>query len=387
GDDRGGAPPAGRRGTGRHRAAARARRGRARPPGRPRRARPRVRAQPEHRRRVRPRRSCPLQHTVRAPAHHGRHGQARPGAGLRVRDPQKGPAPCARPARDPARRGRYGPARPRAGRGRQVRVAGPGPGIGRRMSPYAEIRRMLGRAVTGGGVPGITAEVHDGDRAMGDGRVPGIIAEVRDGDRAWFGTAGVADLATGRKRRPGEHFRIGSLTEAFTAAVVLRLAAEGALTLDDTVATWLPGLAEEQLGADGTAIAVRQLLNHTSGLPDVFPGQETPPPEEPGGFAYSKVNYTLAGMIVEQVTGATLAQEIERRVARPLGLTGTYLPGGDQHLREPHARHYTKESGEIHDVTAADLSWAWAAGGMVSTTADLHTFLNALLRGPLLPAE
>lgn len=255
------------------------------------------------------------------------------------------------------------------------------------MSPYAEIQRILDRAVTGGGVPGITAEVHDGDRAMGDGRVPGIIAEVRDGDRAWFGTAGVADLATGRKHRPGEHFRIGSLTKAFTAAVVLSLAAEGALTLDDTVATWLPGLAEEQLGADGTAIAVRQLLNHTSGLPDVLPGQETPPPEEPGGFAYSKVNYTLAGMIVEQVTGATLAQEIERRVARPLGLTGTYLPGDDQHLREPHARHYTKESGEIHDVTAADLSWAWAAGGMVSTTADLHAFLNALLRDPLLPAE
>src|SRR5690606_15992361 len=152
----------------------------------------------------------------------------------------------ARPARDPARRGRYGPARPRAGRGRQVRVAGPGPGIGRRMSPYAEIQRILDRAVTGGGVPGITAEVHDGDRAMGDGRVPGItaevhdgdramgdgrvpgiIAEVRDGDRAWFGTAGVADLATGRKHRPGEHFRIGSLPKALPAAVAPNLAARG----------------------------------------------------------------------------------------------------------------------------------------------------------------
>ncbi|MEV4832949.1 serine hydrolase domain-containing protein [Nonomuraea sp. NPDC049486] len=224
------------------------------------------------------------------------------------------------------------------------------------------------------------------DRAVAGGGVPGIVADVRDADRSWFGTAGVADLTTRRARRPGEHFRIGSLTKAFTAVVVLRLVAEGGLTLDDTVATWLPGLAEEQLGADGTTISVRRLLNHTSGLPDVIPGLETPPLEEPGGFRYSKVNYNLAGMIVERVTGSTLAEEIARHVTRPLGLTGTYLPGDDQTLREPHARHYAKQpDAEIHDVTATDLSWAWAAGGMVSTTADLHAFLHALLRGRLLP--
>ncbi|WP_431907832.1 serine hydrolase domain-containing protein [Nonomuraea jabiensis] len=233
------------------------------------------------------------------------------------------------------------------------------------------------------------------DQAVADGGGPGIVAELRDGDAApWFGTAGVADLETGRHRRPGEHFRIGSFTKAFVGTVVLQVAADGKLSLDDTVAKWLPGVVEEHLGADGTKITIRQLLNHTSGLPDAVPGQETPRPEEPGRrFIYSKVNYNLAGMIVERATGSTIADEIDRRIARPLHLTGTYLPGADNTIREPHARHYSKfdEAGrptEVHDVTHADLSWAGAAGGMVSTTSDLHRFLRALLRGHLLaPAQ
>ncbi|MFB9680967.1 serine hydrolase domain-containing protein [Streptosporangium vulgare] len=239
---------------------------------------------------------------------------------------------------------------------------------------HAGIRRALGRVVAGGGCPGVVAEFRDTRSAP------------------WFGTAGVADMTTGRERRPGEHFRIGSLTKAFTGTVVLQLVAEGRLTLDDTVAKWLPGVVEEHLGADGTGITVRQLLNHTSGLPDAVLGQEPAPPEEPGTrFVYSKVNYSLAGMIVELVTGATLAEEVEHRLARPLHLTGTYLPGAEETtVRAPHARHYSKlgESGpgaEIHDVTEMNVSWAGAAGGMVSTTSDLHRFLNALLGGRLLP--
>ncbi|MCK2218618.1 beta-lactamase family protein [Actinomadura sp. ATCC 31491] len=249
---------------------------------------------------------------------------------------------------------------------------------------HDELRQALDRAVAGGG--------------------PGVVAELRRyGAPPWYATAGVADLTTGEARRPGEHFRIGSFTKAFVGAVVLRVTGDGKLTLDDTVAAWLPGLVEEHLGGDGTAITVRQLLNHTSGLPDIYPGQEPPPPAAPGErFIYSKANYTIAGLIVEKATGAPLAAEIERRVARPLGLTGTRLPsegngggggpGGGGALPVPHARHYSAfdEAGgpvPVHDVTDADLSWAGAAGGMVSTTSDLHRFLDALLSGRLLTPE
>lgn len=209
---------------------------------------------------------------------------------------------------------------------------------------------------------------------------PGIVAELRDPE-PWFGTAGVADLSTGRLREPGEHFRIGSFTKAFASTAVLLVTAEGKLSLDDTVAQWLPGLVEEYFpGADGSAISLRQLLNHTSGLPDALPDQPTPPAEAPGKhFIYSKVNYNLAEMIVEQATGSTLADEIDR----PLNLNGTYLPSTETTVRAPHARHYTEQD---HDVTEIDVSWAGAAGGMISTTSDLQRFLRALLAGELLPS-
>ncbi|WP_327086293.1 beta-lactamase family protein [Nonomuraea sp. NBC_01738] len=228
----------------------------------------------------------------------------------------------------------------------------------------------------------------------GDGG-PGIVAELRAGhEPPWFGTAGVADLETGRGREPGEHFRVGSFTKAFVGTLALLIVAEGKLALDDTVAAWLPGVLEENVpGSDSTKITLRTLLNHTSGLPDAYPGQEPPRPQEPGTrFIYSKVNYNLAGMIIEAATGQTLAEALAVHLTGPLGLTGTYFPDVADPLRLPHARHYSDkdEMGgdqEIHDVTDADLSWAWAAGGLVSTTGDLHVFLSALLRGELLAPE
>ncbi|MEV1246265.1 serine hydrolase domain-containing protein [Nonomuraea sp. NPDC049750] len=268
---------------------------------------------------------------------------------------------------------------------------------------HAEVQRALDRAVTEGGLPG-------------------ILAEVRDGRRSWFGSAGVADTRTGRKRLPQERFRIGSASKAFTATVILQLSAEHRLSLDDTVEKWLPGVVKGN-GNDGAEITIRQLLNHSSGIfnygndeeafakfvgPEFFkhryekyrPEQlvkiamSHPPYFGPGqGFGYSNTNYILAGMIIERVTGRTLAGEISRRIVRPLALTGTYLPGDDTVIRGPHARHYstlfvTGPDAKIYDVTEMNASTGWAAGGMVSTVRDLDRFVSALLRGRLLaPAE
>ena len=103
------------------------------------------------------------------------------------------------------------------------------------------------------------------DDAAADGGVPGIVAEIRDGDRRWFGAAGVADVDTGRERLAEDQFRVGSITKAFTATVVLKLVAERRLRLDDTVEHWLPGLVRGN-GNDGSRITIRHLLNQTSGL-------------------------------------------------------------------------------------------------------------------------
>ncbi|GAA3466450.1 serine hydrolase domain-containing protein [Nonomuraea roseola] len=270
------------------------------------------------------------------------------------------------------------------------------------------------------------------DWAVAEDSIPGIVAEVHNADGTWFGTAGVADLATGHRRQPGEYLHIGSSGKAFTAATVLALAAEGRLSLEDPVNTWLPGVMETG-GYDGDKITIRHLLNHTSGLfltglaPELqhsIAAQPTriwttselvklavsqPPAGEPGEqFIYANGGYYLAGAIIEKVTGNTYAAEVERTVIRPLGLTHTYVRPADatSYLR-PHPTPYV--AGALKDgvdpamltaenwasmidhdkppidVTALNTSWGWAAGGIVSTTEDLTRFLKAIATGDLLP--
>ncbi|MGW6916866.1 serine hydrolase domain-containing protein [Kitasatospora sp. NPDC054939] len=218
-------------------------------------------------------------------------------------------------------------------------------------------------------------------------------------------TAGVGDLTTGAPVPLDGQVRIGSNTKTFTAVVVLQLVAEGRMELDAHVDTYLPGLVRGD-GIDGRRITVQQLLQHTSGLPNytehlgddvrTYRPRELldialrhPATSTDGRtWAYSNTNYVLAGLLVEEVTRRPLAEEIERRIIRPLGLRHTYVPApGDATLREPHPRGYLRESAgaPLRDVTETDPSWAWAAGHLVSTGSDLNRFFAALLGGRLLP--
>jgi D-alanyl-D-alanine carboxypeptidase len=257
------------------------------------------------------------------------------------------------------------------------------------------------------------------EAAVRDG-VPGVVAQARDRDGTWNGTAGVANLRTGRERLPQDRYRVGSITKTFVATVVLQLESEGRLSLDDTVDRWLPGLVRGH-GHDGRRITLRQLLNHTSGiynytddqgfLEKVFgdgffqhrydtwsPRQliglatEHEPYFAPGaGWHYSNTNYILAGMVVEKATGRSYASEIERRILRPLSLRATSVPGTDARMPRPSGRAYSKLSedpkAKIHDVTELNPSAAWSAGEMISDSADLQRFYRALLKGKLLPRK
>ncbi|WP_030233590.1 serine hydrolase domain-containing protein [Streptomyces sp. NRRL S-350] len=241
--------------------------------------------------------------------------------------------------------------------------------------------------------------------------VPAALATVRGRNgRARYYTAGVGDLATGAKAPVDGQIRIGSNTKTFTAVVVLQLVGEGRVDLDATVDTYLPGVVRSE-GVDGRGITVRQLLQHTSGLPDYeglldeaslryryFEPRELldlalgkKPESAPGEkFGYSSTNYVLAGLIVQKVTGRPLAEEIDRRVVRRLGLRHTYFPAaGDRTIREPHPKGYRKDSadGPLRDFTEMDPSAGWAAGQMISTDSDLNRFFTELLvPGRLLPA-
>ncbi|MFD7631289.1 serine hydrolase domain-containing protein [Streptomyces sp. NPDC059851] len=246
---------------------------------------------------------------------------------------------------------------------------------------------------------GLNALVHS------DG-VPAALAGVTDGKgRTRTYTAGVGDVATGAEVPRNGQVRIGSNTKAFTAVVVMQLVADGEVELDGHVDTYLPGLVHGD-GIDGGRITVRQLLQHTSGLPDYTARlsddiRSYEPREllglslrqradfEPGGgWKYSNTNYLVAGLLVEKVTGRPLGVEIDQRVIRRAGLRHTYFPApGELRIRERHPKGYYRasEGSPLVDATEWDPSWAWAAGQLVSTNADLNRFYSELLRGHLVP--
>lgn len=258
------------------------------------------------------------------------------------------------------------------------------------------------------------------DAIVTDG-TPGVLARVDGADGAWQRSAGVGNRKTGRPRLAHDRFRVGSVTKPFTATVLLQLAAEGELSLDDPVQKWLPGLVQNAR-YDGNKITLRQLLNHTSGIFNYnndagflerFTGQgflkhryDGATPEElvaiglaqpavfpPGtGWSYSDTNYILAGLVIEKVTGHDYEDEVRRRIIEPLKLTSTSLPRSSPTVPGPHSRHYSRlyeedPAAPIHDVTEFNPTVAWAAGTIISTAHDLNTFTRALLQGRLLPPE
>jgi D-alanyl-D-alanine carboxypeptidase len=247
--------------------------------------------------------------------------------------------------------------------------------------------------------------------------VPGVLAEVRTGARELRGTSGVADLDSRTPVNSNGFFRIGSNTKTFLSVVVLQLAEDHRLSLDDTVGRWLPGVVHGN-GNDGGKITVRELLQHTSGLhnyTDDLQAQITSPeayrklefhqfsrqdlldialahrPDSAPGTAwnYSNTNYILLGMIIEKVTRDSWEDQVTRRIIVQLGLHHTYAPGTSTRLPRPHATGYLIfDKNTRVDTTAENMSWAGSAGALISTAADLTRFWSAIGRGALLdPAQ
>jgi len=98
--------------------------------------------------------------------------------------------------------------------------------------------------------------------------MPGVVAEVRDGDQVWRGAAGVADVASGRPVTADMRHRVGSISKTFTAAAVLQQVEDDQIGLDSPISRYLPRLVP---GERGDAITVRMLINHTSGLAEYLP--------------------------------------------------------------------------------------------------------------------
>ncbi|MFJ9773277.1 serine hydrolase domain-containing protein [Kitasatospora sp. NPDC101157] len=241
-------------------------------------------------------------------------------------------------------------------------------------------------------------------------RTTGVLARVSGPDGHWTGTYGTADLATGAPVPVDGRFRLGSVTKTFIATVVLQLAAEDRLDLDQPVQRYLPNV----LPAGYPPIPVRTLLNFTSSLPELTPDDLPTTPDgivehrfddhplaelvakavrherpfsDPGRTqVYGATGYYVAAMLVEKLTGHTYQQEITTRILQPLHLRDTTAPEHDTTIPGPHSHGYIavpQPAGgtQLVDITEQNPG----AGGMISTTADLDRFLTALFRGRLLP--
>jgi D-alanyl-D-alanine carboxypeptidase len=282
--------------------------------------------------------------------------------------------------------------------------------------------RSDAKASLPGDAPGVLSDA----KALLLQGAPGVLVDVRTPGRTLKVRAGYGNLAERTPVPWNARFRIGSLTKPFVAATVLQLVGEGHLTLHTTVEELLPGVVDRN-GNDGSRITVRQLLQHTSGLPEyllemphlfslegfqkhrfdmVTPQQAVrlamrhKPDFAPGtSWSYSNTGYMLAGMIIEAVTGRTWQEEVRRRIVRPLDLTQTLLPGTRAGIPGPNAIGYERFAGPgatVEDpnysrainATRQNPSWGGAAGEIISTTRDTQRFLRALINGRLLrPAE
>lgn len=245
---------------------------------------------------------------------------------------------------------------------------------------------------------------------------PGVVMRVDSPAGSWSGAVGVEDVRTGAPLRSESGFRTASLTKTFTACTALRLMEEGSLGLDASVAGLLPAgvrdLLDRRLGARFAAgLTLRALLQHTAGLPDhatdagcravldsdpdrrwsavglVQLAMRAPPVSPPGVFGYSDTGYVLVALLIERLAGMPLFRAYADLLDfAGLGLHSTYHELHEQAPRTSavRARQYLAGVDSYH----SKLHWdSYGSGGLISTTADLVSFLRALFNHRVLRPE
>ncbi|MFB7174163.1 serine hydrolase domain-containing protein [Streptomyces sp. NPDC056254] len=269
----------------------------------------------------------------------------------------------------------------------------------------------------------LQASVERAAKALG---VPGAMVLLDTPQGAFRAGVGTTESGTSVPPTAGTHFRIASNTKTMTSALILLLAQDGGLKLSDPVSDYVPGVP------NGGRITIDQLLKMRSGLYnytdapelsaslDAHPAQaRTPqqmlaisfsrPPNFPPGasYEYSNTNYVLLGLVAEKAGGQPLKRQFRQRLFAPLGLSGTSLPGlRDTSLPAPFSHGYmyggtayaltdkpypadmraAAESGKLKplDYTHQNASYAYAAGGAVSTADDLARWVRSLTTGKVL---
>lgn len=247
--------------------------------------------------------------------------------------------------------------------------------------------------------------------AFPEAAAPGAIVGVQTPQGTWTAAYGEADPFTGAPMEVGMYTRIGSVTKTFTGTVIMQLAEQGRLSLDDPVSMYVPDIP------NGDRITLRMLADMTSGLASytrstVFTdvlfskpetvwtpeqvlqiGLDESPIFEPGAeFDYSNTNTVLLGFVIEKVTGEPVEDVFRELIFEPLGLQGTSWPAGSIEIPSPHPQGYTLQGnaatpGNPSNATNWNPSWAWTSGELISRMEDLLVYGRALGTGRGLLSE
>jgi len=257
----------------------------------------------------------------------------------------------------------------------------------------SELQEALDTARTEAGIIGVSAAVITPDEGL------------------WLGASGLSDKNPPEPIQPEMLFCIGSMTKHIIATLVLQLEEEGILGLDDTVGDWLPDLPEKSARWIDDTITIRQLLDHTSGIYNIFDigsmwyavswflaPRKIMKPEDtlrfvkrpyfaPGeGFHYSNTNYILLGMIIEKATNSNVAVELRNRFFDPLGLEKIFLD-----IEEPVTGEFAHGHMLGIDQTRfpreARYSSGWTSAAMFSTAEDMALWAQALFGGRVLSED
>jgi D-alanyl-D-alanine carboxypeptidase len=234
--------------------------------------------------------------------------------------------------------------------------------------------------------------------------LPGVIvAVVVPGEGEFIAALGAANLKTSRAMNANDSFRIGSITKTFTATAILQLIDHGKLTKSDPLAKWFPDFP----GAD--KITVDDLLRMRSGIAQgwdsellkeryIHPLVEIPAERviertasRRSGFGppnhkteYRDVNYTILGVILQKVSGQSIAEYISANIVKPMGLNGTHFPVGSELPGDLHGYGWNAQAQNYDDKTLLNPASSGAAGAMISTADDLRKWVRCLYKGNLL---
>lgn len=237
--------------------------------------------------------------------------------------------------------------------------------------------------------------------------LPGISIFVHDSTGYFIGSSGTADIANETPMQPCHIQHFAGVTQMMTAVVIFKLQERGQLSVDDLMSDYIPTGTLKNIGNGDRPIRIRNLMNHSSGLYDLFSSRKfdldlinNPTAEksadellkyvynEPAVFpfgqedsvGFSNTNYLLLGMIIESVTGMPVSKVINDEIIIPLAMDETYSFPYKKPPSSRLAKGYYDLYGNnrLHNLGEWNTGFGHGYNGIFTTVWDMHTFIEAL---------